>query len=165
MVRPRYASGGKEEVVGYSVALKSRAGDAPIWFGGGKLAKDLTLPHLRQHWETTAQDRQGAIVEWTANKSVAPGREALLGTPDDWKRALAGIERATERLGAYRCPISPPGGERLERPPACLPPGRGASKGTALGRLRPAPMHWHDRRRVDREIPRHIETRWPTSVA
>ncbi len=100
LLRPRYASGGRKEVVGYSVALGSRAGDAPIWFGGGKLAKDLTLPHLRQHWETTAQERQAAVLEWSATKSVAPGREALLGTPNDWKRALAGIGRANERLQA-----------------------------------------------------------------
>jgi len=104
LVRPRYASGGKDAVVGYSVAMRSRSGDTPIWFGGGKLAKDLTLPHLRQHWEVTAQDRQAAMLEWSATKPVAPGREAILGIPDDWKRALAGIERATERLRAV--PVS-----------------------------------------------------------
>ena len=104
LVRPRYASGGKEAVVGYSVALRSRAGDTPIWFGGGKLAKDLTLPHLRQHWEPSGGDRQAAFLEWSATKSVAPGREAVLGIPDDWKRALAGTERAIERLQAI--PVS-----------------------------------------------------------
>jgi hypothetical protein len=104
LVRPRFGTGGKDAVVGYSVALRSRAGDTPIWFGGGKLAKDLTLPHLRQYWEPSAQDRQAAVLEWSATTSVAPGREALLGMPDDWQRALAGIERATERLGAI--PVS-----------------------------------------------------------
>jgi hypothetical protein len=100
ILRPRFATGGKDAVVGYSVALRSRSGDTPIWFGGGRLAKDLTLPHLRQHWEPTGADRQAAVLEWSATKSVAPGREALLGIPDDWQRALVGIERATERLRA-----------------------------------------------------------------
>jgi hypothetical protein len=27
--------------------------DAPVWFGGGKLAPDLTLPKLRQRWLST----------------------------------------------------------------------------------------------------------------
>ena len=49
-VRPRFETGGTEAVIGYSVAMRPRAGDAPIWFGGGKLAKDLTLPSLRQFW-------------------------------------------------------------------------------------------------------------------
>lgn len=104
LVRPRFETGGKEAVVGYSVALRSRAGNTPIWFGGGKLAKDLTLPTLRQYWEPSGADRQAAVLEWRATKSLAPGREGLLGVPDDWKRALAGIERATERLRAV--PVS-----------------------------------------------------------
>ena len=56
-------------------------GDTPIWFGGGKLAKDLTLPNLRQFWEQSAGDRDAAVVEWGAAKAVAPGREAIRGDP------------------------------------------------------------------------------------
>jgi len=93
LVRPRFETGGEKAVVGYSVALRTRAADTPIWFGGGKLAKDLTLPHLRQFWEVSKNEQRAAVVEWSAAKSVAPGREALHGHPDDWRRAVAAVER------------------------------------------------------------------------
>jgi hypothetical protein len=91
-------------VVGYSVALRTGAGDKPIWFGGGKLAKDLTLPNLRQFWEQSAADRKTAVVEWCAAKSTLLGREAVLGYPEDWQRAAVGVERSVERLMAV--PVS-----------------------------------------------------------
>jgi hypothetical protein len=97
LVRPRFETGGQDAVVGYSVALRSRA-ETPIWFGGGKLAKDLTLPHLREFWEVSKDDREAAVVEWIAAKTVARGREALGGHPDDWRRAVAAVERSVERL-------------------------------------------------------------------
>ncbi len=73
LLRPRFETGGKEAVVGYSVALRSREGDTPIWFGGGKLAKDLTLPHLRQFWEISAQDRQGGDYRMERRQGRSPG--------------------------------------------------------------------------------------------
>jgi hypothetical protein len=104
LVRPRFEPGGKEAVVGYSVALRKGDGDKPIWFGGGKLAKDLTLPNLRQFWEQSAGDRKEAVVEWCATRSDFLGREAVLGGPEDWQRAVVGIERSVERLMAV--PVS-----------------------------------------------------------
>jgi hypothetical protein len=98
LLRPRFETGGKETVVGYSVAFRTADGGPPIWFGGGKLAKDLTLPNLRQFWEVSAVDRKSAIIEWSAAKVVTPGRESILGIPDDWRRAVAAIERSVERL-------------------------------------------------------------------
>jgi hypothetical protein len=86
------------------VAIRTTGGAAPIWFGGGKLAKDLTLPHLRQFWEVSKDDQRAAVVEWSAAKSVAAGREALRGHPDDWRRAVAAVERSLERLRAV--PVS-----------------------------------------------------------
>jgi hypothetical protein len=100
LVRPRFETDGQHEVVGYSVAIRTTGGAAPIWFGGGKLAKDLSLPHLRQFWGVSGDDREAAVVEWSATKAVAPGREALRGHPEDWKRAVAGSERAVENLRA-----------------------------------------------------------------
>jgi hypothetical protein len=104
LLRPRFATGGQHEVVGYSVAMRVTAGAAPIWFGGGKLAKDLTLPHLRQFWEVSKDDTQAAVVEWSAPKSVFPGRETLGGHSNDWRRAVAAVERSVERLRAV--PVS-----------------------------------------------------------
>jgi hypothetical protein len=100
LVRPRFETGGQDAVVGYSVAMRTQYGETPIWFGGGKLAKDLTLPNMRQFWEQTAGDRTAAVVEWRSAKAVAPGRETILGDPDDWMRAVAGVERSVERLRA-----------------------------------------------------------------
>jgi Relaxase/Mobilisation nuclease domain len=98
LLRPRFEAGGKEAIVGYSVAFRTVDGNPPIWFGGGKLAKDLTLPNLRQFWEGSAADRKLAVIEWSAAHAVAPGREAVIGIPDDWRRAVRGIERAVEKL-------------------------------------------------------------------
>ena len=100
LLRPRFESGGQEVVVGYSVAMRTQDGETPIWFGGGKLAKDLTLPNMRQFWGQSAGDRTAAVVEWRSATAVAPGREAIRGGPDDWMRAVAGVERSVERLKA-----------------------------------------------------------------
>jgi hypothetical protein len=98
LLRPRFETGGKEAVVGYSVAVRTRDGAAPIWFGGGTLARDLALPNLRQFWEVSVADRTSAVVEWSAAKAVAPGRETIVGIPDDWRRAVGAIERSVEKL-------------------------------------------------------------------
>jgi hypothetical protein len=53
LVRQRFSTRNPGEVTGYAVALPgdtTRAG-TPVWFGGGKLAPDLTLPKLRRRWE------------------------------------------------------------------------------------------------------------------
>jgi hypothetical protein len=97
LVRPRFETGGNEAVVGYSVAVRPGVGDAPIWFGGGKLAKDLTLPSLRQFWELSPADRRAAVAEWTVTRSVS-GREAVKGVPGDWQRAVSMVGDAAERL-------------------------------------------------------------------
>jgi len=97
LVRPRFETGGNEAVVGYSVAVRPGVGDTPIWFGGGKLAKDLTLPSLRQFWELSPSDRQAAVAEWTLTRSV-PGREVLKSVPGDWERAISTVSDATELL-------------------------------------------------------------------
>jgi hypothetical protein len=97
LVRPRFEIGGTEAVVGYSVSMRPRVGDTPIWFGGGKLAKDLTLPSLRQFWELSPVDRRTAVTEWTAVRSVS-GREALNGTRGDLQRAVGMVSDGAEQL-------------------------------------------------------------------
>ena len=98
LVRPRFETGGKEAVVGYSVALGAKDGVAPTWFGGGRLAKDLTLPKLRHSWGVSPDGLNAAVREWSAVKSPSTGREAIVGSPDDWRRAVAGIDKALEKL-------------------------------------------------------------------
>ena len=51
-IRRRSSAGDPHQVTGYAVALPGdNASDgSPVWFGGGKLGADLTLPRLRQRW-------------------------------------------------------------------------------------------------------------------
>ena len=55
LVRPRMSTLDPEVVTGYAVALPPTGADAaeglePVWFGGGKLAPDLTFPQLQARW-------------------------------------------------------------------------------------------------------------------
>jgi hypothetical protein len=81
LVRPRFAKGTTNEVVGYSVALRPTEGESPIWYGGGTLAKDLTLPALRVGWPDS--DPRSASDEWRSavrNGPYAAGdRRAVSG--------------------------------------------------------------------------------------
>ena len=52
LVRKRFSVKNTAEVTGYSVALPGDTAKdgGPVWYGGGKLAADLTWPKLRQRW-------------------------------------------------------------------------------------------------------------------
>ncbi len=57
LVRLRHGTQHPGQVTGYAVALPPAEppGEAGlVWFGGGKLAPDLTLPRLRQRWDPAA---------------------------------------------------------------------------------------------------------------
>jgi hypothetical protein len=52
LVRPRTGTAQPGQLSGYAVALpddRNAAGDT-IWYGGARLAADLTLPTLRHRW-------------------------------------------------------------------------------------------------------------------
>jgi hypothetical protein len=51
-VRKRFSICNPGEITGYAVALPTDTTNAggPVWYGGGKLAPDLTLPKLRHRW-------------------------------------------------------------------------------------------------------------------
>ena len=53
---PRYAKGSGTEVAGYAVALRTARGEPLRPIGGGRLARDLTLPRLRAEWPEVAPD-------------------------------------------------------------------------------------------------------------
>lgn len=60
LVRLRESSINEGEITGYAVGLPGvrNADGGTVWYGGGKLAPDLTLPKLRHRWRTTdASDR------------------------------------------------------------------------------------------------------------
>jgi hypothetical protein len=88
LVRKRLSTRNPAEVTGYAVALPddtARYG-GPVWFGGGKLAADLTLPKLRRRWEPargtpaetfTAQERNAL---WELAAQTAAGASAQIGS-------------------------------------------------------------------------------------
>jgi hypothetical protein len=55
LVRKRFSRREPGQVTGYAVAKPGHVNrqGAPVWFGGGKLAADLTLPKLRKRWLAT----------------------------------------------------------------------------------------------------------------
>ena len=85
-VRLRRSSRDPGQVTGYAIALdddRNPEGE-PVWYGGGKLAADLSLPKLRARW---APARAGA----------APGPGP--GGPDAaWDRAEAAAAEASGQL-------------------------------------------------------------------
>jgi len=57
LVRLRYSTKNSGQVTGYAVALPddtAKTGE-PVWYGGGKLAADLSWPKLQQRWTRPAR--------------------------------------------------------------------------------------------------------------
>lgn len=102
IVRPRYADGRADVVTGYSVAERPAAGERPIWYGGGHLGRDLTLPRLRDGWPDTPTGASDAAAEWNAAKRgrrvVAPGAEAREPDPELWGRRNDELRELVDRL-------------------------------------------------------------------
>ncbi len=101
-VRPRFAAGRGDLVEGYSVALAPSAGKAPEWFGGGRLARDLTLPRLRSGWSSAGGTAgEEAVREWAGAASGQPagaGVDAAGADPAMWARYSEQIVRLSEQL-------------------------------------------------------------------
>jgi len=52
LVKERRSQRDPDQVTGYAVALAT--GEEPVWFGGGKLASDLSLPRLQDRWASSS---------------------------------------------------------------------------------------------------------------
>jgi len=78
-VRPRFATGDRSRVVGMSVALPTGDGQTLIWHGGGRLAKDLTLPAIRKQWDQTTEQQSAAVDVW---HQLGVGGTKKADTPD-----------------------------------------------------------------------------------
>lgn len=85
-VRRRHSPRDPGQVTGYAVALPgdtARDG-ALVWYGGGKLAADLTLPALRRRWADPAAP---------APARLGPGeRDAI------WRQAADAASRANQQI-------------------------------------------------------------------
>ena len=91
LVRIRYSSRDPGQVTGYAVALAgdtARAG-GPVWYGGGKLAADLSLPKLRARWHgaTAGPGRTDPL--------TAAQRNAI------WEHAIRAAEHARNEIRRY----------------------------------------------------------------
>ncbi|MGV9184535.1 relaxase/mobilization nuclease domain-containing protein [Arcanobacterium canis] len=100
LVRPRYASGGRDTVTGYSVALKDSDGQAGKWYGGGWVARDLRLPWLRMQWAETPTARMEALDEWKNLHSTRPRPEAHPETV--WRDLAAATDMTLAKMRAVR---------------------------------------------------------------
>lgn len=102
LVRARFAEGTTDVITGYSVAARPEHGERPIWYGGGHLARDLTLPRLRSEWEDTPTGASAAAAEWTAaqrgRRVVARGRETHEVDPAEWAEQDRKLRELVDRL-------------------------------------------------------------------
>ncbi len=118
LVRERMSERNPGEVTGYAVALPDRygTGTPPVYFGGGKLAPDLTLPRLQRRW-----DGPGAAAGSLMGPAAAAARRAASGAAGEsggrpvqtdrfgltqmerlriWKQATLAAGRASEHITA-----------------------------------------------------------------
>lgn len=102
--RPRHAKGDRRAVVGYSVATEAPEGQQYLWYSGGKLAKDLSLPALRAGWSEGEQGRSEAVTEWGSRPHVGRGQEGR-------HRRGAGWAETAQTWGAGRQPAAAGGRE------------------------------------------------------
>lgn len=105
LVRPRFATGRDDVIAGYSVALRPTNGEKAIWHGGGRLARDLTLPELRKGWPDRPELATAAASEWRATAKnpwrytpVNPGRELVQPAGDAWSTYAAELSALNARL-------------------------------------------------------------------
>lgn len=102
LVRPRFADGQASVVTGYSVAERPPKDQQPLWFGGGKLSKDLTLTALRNRWPDQPIAAQEASDEWMAakrNKRMAhPDLDPVLSDPSAAKQMAHELSQAHAAL-------------------------------------------------------------------
>jgi len=109
-VEARWARGG-DRVVGYRVALldppREQGRSKAVWFGGGKLAHDLTLPALRAGWTragdpATAWRRAPtpAPVPTEAGHDAAAEPTSIRPAPEQVSRDFAAAAAATTLRGA-----------------------------------------------------------------
>ena len=76
LVRKRHSTIKQGEVTGYAVGLADHTtkDGGIVWYGGGKLASDLTLPKLRARWAGPANEGLGHSVDGVMARAVLRGQ-------------------------------------------------------------------------------------------
>ena len=108
LLRPRYAKNTTDVIVGYSVAERPKAGERPIWFGGGTLASDLKLGALREEWPDSPHLATEAAAEWNAaarnkRKVSRTGPENATPSADVWVEYTRNATALVEKLRDLPC--------------------------------------------------------------
>jgi hypothetical protein len=102
LVRERYSTRTSGEITGYAVGLlatgsRDSAGQQTVWFGGGKLAPDLSLPQLRARWDQDAGASRGAPIRASCPAGYPPGDLSEL----ERRRLRAAAQNAVHRADAH----------------------------------------------------------------
>jgi len=113
LVRERYSTQVPGEVTGYAVALpRDGVRPQPIWFGGGKLAPDLSLPQLQRRWADLIDPATGTAHDPAAGPAV-PGRDGIWAearTASRWAEAEMVVPVRQAQRGAVGWTDLPPDG-------------------------------------------------------
>jgi hypothetical protein len=102
MVRQRFSVRDPGEVTGYAVAWPGdvAADGSPIWYGGGRLAADLTLPKLKTRWGVEPAD--GAAAPAVGDGRTDGGaRERPRLTAEERDRMWRVAQQAAEQAAAH----------------------------------------------------------------
>ena len=95
-LHPRFAHGRTDIVVGYSAALRTEDGQQTRWWGGGRIARDLTLTQLRTRWEDTPTSALEAVEAWKGHYQKRAPYDGPLW--EDRVRALEHFRAHLEQL-------------------------------------------------------------------
>ncbi len=94
VVRARQEKNQPGVITGYSVAERS-ADSRLIWYGGGRLGKDLRLPALRTKWGQNDEQRKAAAAAWFTEASQRRKAEPrnLIGAADALRQAAGKLQK------------------------------------------------------------------------
>ncbi len=97
LVRIRYSVRDPGQVTGYAVALADDtvSTGGQVWFGGGKLAADLSLPKLRRRWDGASPGPP------SGGRFTPEERNAI------WEHAAKAVQEARDQI--RRCAATDPG--------------------------------------------------------
>ena len=96
LIRKRFSTTTPGQVTGYAVALPGDTAKdgGPIWYGGGKLAADLTWPKLRRRWTRPGAARGGGPLTAAEQKAVWEHAAQVAADATARIRGLAGTNPA-----------------------------------------------------------------------
>ncbi len=107
LLQPRMSERDPGQITGYAVALPGRSDSGPaIWFGGGKLAPDLTLPQMQRRWHSHEQHPQPADALGAGARRPHPEMQGAQGAQRAGGEPAAGRDRfgltRQERQGLWQ---------------------------------------------------------------